>query len=499
MYTVEIYEKVRRAHLIDGKSQRQIARELGIHRRSIQRMLTHSSPPGYQRIVPAARPKLSAHISWIDELLESDKKVHVKQRHSAKRIYERLQEERSYAGSYSTVRTYVALFKQRTKEMFVPLMHEPGMAQCDFGEAFVIINGNKCKAHFLVMQLPFSDGVFVKAYPAENTESFCDAHACAFTFFNGVPKRILYDNTKIAVSKILKDKTRMETKGFIALKSHYLFESAFANVARGNEKGGVENLVGYVRRNFMVPIPAFESFEVFNAYLATCCLKRQAEIKRGHTLTISERLAQESFLPLPALPYESYRMQVGKINSQGLVRFQNNDYSVPTILGQQTVLVKGYVDRVHVIHDHKIVAEHKRSYESESIVFNPMHYLTLLERKAGAFHQAAPLKAWNLPLVFERVQRRLEQKDGKEGVRSYIRILQLLETYPLKDVETALKQALALDVVTEGAILHLVKRCVEKRPLNLVMDNHPAVPSVTVSMPDLNVYGKLGGGCPWKH
>jgi hypothetical protein len=193
-------------------------------------------------------------------------------------------------------------------------------------------------------------------------------------------------------------------------------------------------------------------------------LKRQAEIKRGHTLTISERLAQESFLPLPALPYESYRMQVGKINSQGLVRFQNNDYSVPTILGQQTVLVKGYVDRVHVIHDHKIVAEHKRCYESESIVFNPMHYLTLLERKAGAFHQAAPLKAWNLPLVFERVQRRLEQKDGKEGVRSYIRILQLLETYPLKDVDTALKQALALDVVTEGAILHLVKRCVEKRP-----------------------------------
>jgi transposase len=492
---VEIYEKVRRAHIIDGKSQRQIARELGINRRSIQRMLTHSSPPGYQRIVPVTKPKLSAHISWIDDLLAFDKKVHAKQRHSAKRIYERLKVERSYDGSYSTVRTYVATCKQRSKEMFVPLVHEPGMAQCDFGEAFVIINGQECKAHFLVMQLPFSDGVFVKAYPAENTESFCDAHACAFIFFNGVPKRILYDNTTIAVKKILDDKTRVETKGFTALKSHYLFESAFANVARGNEKGGVENLVGYVRRNFMVPKPEFESFDALNAYLVTCCLKRQSEVKRGHALTIGERLAQESYLPLPALPYESYRSQVGKINSQGLVRFQNNDYSVPTTIGQQTVLVKGYVDVVRIIHDHTIIAEHKRSYASESVVLNPMHYLTLLERKAGAFHQAAPLKGWNLPAVFERVQRRLEHKDGKEGIRSYIRILKLLETYALKDVETALKQALALDVVTEVAIVHLVKRRVEKRPLNLVMTNHPAVPSVTVSMPDLSVYGRLGGGC----
>lgn len=501
MYTVEIYEKVRRSYIIDGKSQRQIARDLGINRRSIQRMLKHSSPPGYQRTRPIKKPKLSTHLSWIDEILELDKKVHAKQRHTAKRIYERLKDECLFEGSYSTVRTYIANQRQRTKEMFVPLVHEPGMAQCDFGEAVAVIAGVECKAHFLVMQLPYCDGVFVKAYPAENTESFCDGHTGAFTFFKGVPKRILYDNTTIAVKKILGNGERVQTTSFIALKSHYLFESAFANVARGNEKGGVENLVGYVRRNFMVPKPVFDSFDAFNEHLLSCCVKRHEEIKRGHTLTIGERFAQEYFLPLPVSAYESCRIQIGKINTQGLVRFQDNDYSVPTTTGQQTVLIKGYVDRVQIIYEHKVIAEHPRSYKKESVVLNPLHYLTLLERKAGAFHQAAPLKAWHLPAVFERVQRRLEAKEGKEGIRSYIRILKLLETYSLNELEAALNQSIHLDVVTEVAITHLVRRHVEQRPMNLSLINYPKVPIVTISSPDLHIYDQLAatGGHSWKH
>lgn len=501
MYKVEIYEKVRRSYTQGGKSQRQLARELGINRRSIQRMLKHSSPPGYQRTLPIPKPKLSSHLSWINDILESDKKAHAKQRYTAKRIHERLKEECSFTGSYSTVRTYIAKQRQRTKEMFVPLIHEPGMAQCDFGEAEAVIDGVECKAHFLVMQLPFCDAVFVKAYPAENTESFCDGHASAFTFFKGVPTRILYDNTTIAVKKILGNGTRVQTTAFIALKSHYLFESAFANVARGNEKGGVENLVGYVRRNFMVPKPVFESFDAFNAHLLRCCLQRHEEIKRGHTLTVGERFAQESFLPLPVYTYESCRTQMGKINSQGLVRFQDNDYSVPTKTGQQSVLIKGYVDHVQIIYEHKVIAEHVRSYKKEDVVLNPLHYLTLLERKAGAFHQAAPLKAWQLPSVFERVQRRLEHKDGKEGIRSYIRILKLLETYSVKELEVSLNQAVLLDVVTEVAIIHLVKRHVEQRPMNLSPINYPKMPIVAISSPDLCIYGQLAatGGRSWKH
>lgn len=491
MYNVQLYEKVRRANIIEGKSQRKIAKELGINRRSIQKMLVHSTPPGYERIVPPPKPKLGDYLSWIDAILEADKKVHAKQRHTAKRIHQRLVAEFSFNGSYSSIRTYIAKKRNSCKEMFVPLSHEPGMAQCDFGEAIVVIAGIECKAHFLVMQLPFSDAVFVKAYPAENTETFCDGHVSAFIFFKGVPKRILYDNTTIAVKKILGDKTRDQTEGFIALKSHYLFIEAFANVARGNEKGGVENMVGYVRRNFMVPKPEFESFEAFNAHLEACCLKRFEEIKRGHKITVSERFAQESFLPLPSIAYECCRVQSGKINSQGLVRFQDSDYSVPTSIGQQNVLIKGYVDCVQILFEQKVIAEHSRTYEKESVVLNPLHYLTLLERKAGAFHQAAPMKAWQLPAVFERIQERLEKKDGKEGIRAYIRILRLLETYSIKEVEIALKAAIVQDIVNEIAIVHLIKRRKEKRPANLSLVNHPRVPAIHVANQNLAIYTRV--------
>jgi transposase len=491
VYRVEIYSLVRIAHFIDGKSQRQVARELSLNRRTVQKIISQSLPLGYQRKQNPATPTLSMHIEWLDEILESDKKVHRKQRHTATRLYQRLKDERDYTGGYTTIRTYVAKKRLNSKEMFVPLSHDPGMAQADFGQAQAIINGIPCTVHFLVIQLPFSDGMFVKAYPSENTESFCEGHVSAFAFFGGVPKRILYDNTTIAVQKILGNGQRQQTVGFLALQSHYLFEQAFANVARGNEKGGVENLVGYSRRNFMVPLPAFENFEGLNMYLESCCRKRQLDVVRGHKETIEVRLSRESFLPLPRIPYECCRVQPGKINSQGLVRFQNNDYSVPTSTGQQKVLVKGYVDRVVIIFQGKNIAEHKRSYGQAEVLFNPLHYLKLLERKTGAFIQAAPLKGWKLPPIFQKVHEILSRKEGKEGSRQYIRLLQLLENYSVTVLEKSLEQAVVLEVVNEDAIKHLVKRQIENRPLNLALINYPAIPIVYVAPTNLNSYTNL--------
>lgn len=491
VYKVEIYSVVRKAYFIQGKSQRRIAEELNINRRTVQKILKQSVPPGYQRQKDPYKPKLSPHQEWIDNILEADKKVHRKQRHTAVRIFNRLKEERGYTGGYSTVRTYIKKKLLRSKEMFVPLVHDPGMGQADFGEAQAIIKGISCTIHFLVMHLPFSDGLFVKAYPCENTESFCDGHVSAFTFFGGVPRRILYDNTSIAVRKILANGQRQQTSAFLALQSHYLFEQVFANVARGNEKGGVENLVGYVRRNFMVPLPDVESFESLNAYLETCCYKRQQEVLRGHQQTIAARLSDEIFYPLPENLYECCRIQSGKINSQSLVRFQDNDYSVPTSVGQQQVLIKGYVDRVVIICDGQIIAQHPRNYAKEEISFNPLHYLKLLERKAGAFVQAAPLKGWKLPPIFEKVHKILHRKDGKEGRRQYIRILQHLENASLEVLEKALEEAVRLEIVTEDAIKHLLKRQLEKKPFHLSLINHPNVPVVRVEQPDLKVYTHL--------
>jgi transposase len=491
VYKVQTYLKVRQAYYNENKSIRQISREIGISRHLVGKMVKNALPPGYVRQKEILRPKLSDHVLWIDEILESDKKAHPKQRHTAKRLYHRLKEERAFTGGYTIVRTYVAKKRLKSKEMFVPLSHDPGMAQCDFGEAMARIQGKLCKAHYLVMQLPFSDDVFVKAFAAENTESFCDGHVSAFIYFGGVPYRILYDNTKIAVKKILKDGKRMQTDAFIALRSHYLFKEGFANVARGNEKGGVENLVGFVRRNFMVPLPDFESFDDLNAHLVACCLKRHDEIKRGHEKTVGQRLMQESFLPLPALPYECCRIQAGKVTSQGLVRFQNNDYSVPTHIGQQQVLIKGYVTLVRIIFENKCIAEHPRCYGREEVLFNPLHYLKLLERKTGAFEQAAPLKGWILPPIFQKVHDILYRKGGKDGRRSYIRILMFLETYGVGELKEALEQAVTQYVVDESVIKHLLRRLVEKKPVNLSLHEHPTVPVVCVPLPDLSVYGAL--------
>ncbi|MEI8296074.1 MAG: IS21 family transposase, partial [Alphaproteobacteria bacterium] len=491
VYKVQTYLKVRQAYNLEGKSERRIANELNVDRRTVRKMLEYSSPPGYKRQKDAVSPKLDPYKEWIDQVLETDKKVHRKQRHTVKRIHHRLRDELGFTGCYTIVRGYVSKKLLKSKEMFVPLAHEPGMAQCDFGEAQVTIAGKSCKAHYLVMQLPYSDAVFVKAYPAENTEAFCDGHASAFIFFGGVPYRILYDNTTIAVKKILDNGMREQTSGFISLKSHYLFTEGFANPARGNEKGGVENLVGFVRRNFMVPRPQYDSFDAFNEHLEHCCRQRQAEVKRGHDETVAQRLLQEQFLPLPGTPYECCRIRSGKINSQGLVRFGNNDYSVPTYIGQQKVLVKGYVDRVVIIFDHKIIAEHKRSYGAEEICFNPLHYLKLLERKIGAFEQAAPLKGWQLPPVFKRVQNALCRKDKKDGLRAYVRILRLLESHTVAELTRALESAVELDIVDEMAIRHLLKRQLEGRPPNLSLLNHPAISLVNVDLPDLSVYGQL--------
>src|ERR1035437_8460477 len=203
MYTVEIYGRVRRAVLVEGQSRRSVAREFGVSRKTIQKMLTYSVPPGYQRQLPIRRPKLGPWLGVIDAILKEDKTRPVKQRHTAKRIFERLKGEHGFSGGYTIVKDYVRGEELHGREMFLPLVHPAGEAQADFGEALVIIAGVEQKAHFLAMDMPHSDDCFVMAFPAETTEAFFEGHARAFEYFGAVPTRILYDNTKIAVARIL--------------------------------------------------------------------------------------------------------------------------------------------------------------------------------------------------------------------------------------------------------------------------------------------------------
>jgi transposase len=302
MYKVEMYLRVRRAYFVEGMSIREAARVFGLHRDTVRKMLKYSVPTGYRRERPPRRPKLDPYKGVIDQILEYDQTLPKKQRHTAKRIFDRLREEHGFPGKYTIVKEYVREHRRQTREMFVPLSHPPGHAQCDYGEALVIIGGVEQKAHYFALDFPHSDGCYVKAYPAETTEAFGDGHASAFVFLGGVPQSILYDNTSLAVAKILGGSRRQRTQAFSELQSHYLFEDRFGRPGKGNDKGKVEGLVGYIRRNFLVPIPSFESFDALNAHLEEQCLKRFEARLRGHSETIGERLERdlEALLPLPA-------------------------------------------------------------------------------------------------------------------------------------------------------------------------------------------------------
>jgi transposase len=333
------------------------------------------------------RPKLDAWVGTIDQILEDDKAEGKKQRHTAKRIFERLRDEHSYTGGYTIVKDYVRLRKPGQREMFVPLEHPPGDAQADFGEAMVVIGGVKRKAHYLAVDLPQSDDCFVMAFPAETTEAFLEGHNHAFAYFSGVPRTILYDNSRIAVARILGDGTRIKTRAFTELQSHYLFAEKFGRPGKGNDKGKVEGLVGYARRNFMVPIPRFATWEKFNAHLLVQCQKRRERKLRGQQQTIGKRFEKdrERLLPLPAAPYEACDQHTTRVTSMSLVRYRTNDYSVPVEWGHREVWVKGFVHEVVICAASELIARHRRSYEREDMIFEPLHYLALLEQKTECF------------------------------------------------------------------------------------------------------------------
>ena len=445
MKLVELYARVRHAVLIEGISTRAAADRFGINARTVAKMLKFSVPPGYVRSKPPFRPKLDEFVGVIDAILAADKERPKKQRHTSKRIFERLRDEHGFTGKITIVKDYVSGWRQRTQEMFVPLVHPPGHAQVDFGEALGVIGGVERKIHYLAMDLPHSDAIFVAAYPAETTEAFCDGHVKGFAFFGGVPQSILYENTKIAVARILGDGRRQRTRVFSELQSHYLFKDRFGRPGRGNDKGKVEGLVGFARRNFMVPVPVFADFEALNVHLLDSCRKRLADRPRGHDGTIGERLAADLAAfqtPLPA-PYDACEKRPGTVNSLSLVRYWNNDYSVPTAYGHRNVLIRGYVHEVVIACGAEVIARHPRSYEHEDFVFNPLHYLALIEQKTNALDQAAPLSGWQLPEEFATMRRLLEARMGKKGKREFVQVLRLMEVFLIEDVTAGVRDAIA--------------------------------------------------------
>ena len=486
------WTEIRRKVLVEGASKRSICRDYGLGWWTLEKILTHSEPPGYRVTTRRHKPKLGDFLVVIDGILEADKDAPRKQRHTARRIFERLRDEYGYTGGVTQVQEAVKDARLHAREVFVPLSHKPGRAQFDFGHAVVRIAGVEVEAALAVMTLPYSDAYFVSAYPRECTETFHAGHVCAYSFFGGVPTRTDYDNTSIAVSKV-KGRERVLTAEFLRLQSHFLFEAHFCSVGRGNEKGHVETHVGYARRNLLVPVPDFASFDALNDYLAACCYADLFRSVRGKPEGKMARLAEDqaAMVALPKESFEIRRVEQATATSLSLVRFDRNDYSVPTAFAHHDVTCLGGVAEVRIVCGTEVVATHSRSWDKEGVFFDPVHYLALLEHKPGAFDFARPLDGWELPQCLLDLRRRLEADLGGGGTREFIKVLRLLERTTMRELAGAVDQALAIGATGSDAITCILAHRSE-RPVGLFsLDGHPHLKSIDIAPPDLSAYRAL--------
>jgi len=495
VYTdMEWWTKVRLEVSRGEKSKRGVLREEGIGWATLKKIMTYSEPPGYRLQEARPKPKIGPYLERIAQILEEDKSLPKKQRHTAKRIYGRIR-EMGYGGKYTQVKDAVRELVRLKQEVFMPLIHRPGEAQVDFGHALVRISGVLKKVVFFVMALPYSDAFFVMAFERECTESYWEGHVRAFESFGGVPNRISYDNSKVFVSKIVGARDRKLTDGFLKLQSHYLFREHFCRVGRANEKGVVEGVVKFARLNFFVPVPEVRDLNELNEKLAQMCREDLKRRLRGKAGTKAETLKEDqaAFLALPAAPFDACRKQPTRANSLSLVRFDDNDYSVPVDYAHHDILVKGYVERVVLCHKDAVVAEHVRSWGKEGVFFDYRHYLGLLERKPGSLDHARPLMDLDLPECFDTLRRRLQGEERKEGegLREFIRVLRRLEDHPMDRLRAAVEKALLIHAHSRDAVSQFLVPRFSWQNTTFLLDGCKHLRLIRVSKPDLSAYRNL--------
>jgi transposase len=449
MIQVEDREAIRRAYFVEHKSIRAIARELQHGRHVIREALASAEAPSYRLSSPRAAPRLGTFKAVIDGLLAENANAPRKQRYTARKIFKQLKAQ-GYLGSEVTVRRYVAQQRQseRKRQVFLPLEFDPGHdAQVDWGEAQAILDGQQQTIQYFELRLNFSRKVFARAYPSQKQEAFFDAHVAAFHYLGGIPHTLTYDNLTPAVRRVLEGHRREEQRAFIAFRSHYLFESRFCTPGQGHEKGGVESGIGFVRRNFLVPLPNFPDFDSLNAHLLAECQKDDARIVERQPMTIGQAwaLEQPQLRPLPAYDFDCSRTVQVTLNAYSQVTFETNRYSVPVEFAYRQFVLKAYPFHIEVLHGTQVVVRHPRSYGRQEDICDPLHYLPLLEQRPGAFEHAKPLRQWRARWspVYEQLLADLQANRDGEGIPEFVRILKLHRDHPAGLIEQAITRALA--------------------------------------------------------
>lgn len=478
---MELFEQIRREYEFGVGTIAGISRKLGVHRRMVREALRSAEPAATKPQQRRLR-KLDSASDFIDRILRADVSAPPKQRHTARRIFDRLRLELSgFSGSQRTVRGYVQRRRQQLglerREVFVPQTYAWGSeAQVDWYEAWATLSGERVKLQVFEMRSMGSGAAYHRAYARATQQAFLEAHQLAFAYFGGVFRVLRYDNLKSAVKQVLRGHRREETSRFIAFRSHWRFRSEFCNPARGNEKGGVEGEGGYFRRNHWVPLPEARDLDELNLYLEQCCREDQGRVLAGRTETVGAAMLieQSHLLALAAEPFELAEVSFPTVDGLRCVRVRTNRYSVPLRPGTK-IEARVNADSVELWHEGRRVARHERCYSRQQQVLDLEHYLDVLERKPGALAGSTALAQWRQsgrwPESFDRLWHELIMRHGRQhGTRQMIELLQLGTGDGWSRLRSAVEQALTLGCHDVAAIRHLMLVEHFDRPLVAAID-----------------------------
>lgn len=481
---MEQFEAIRRDHAREGLSIRELAKRHGVHRRAVRQALASAVPPPKRSPQDRPAPALGPFRAIVDAWLAADRELPRKQRHTARRVWQRLVEEHGAVVSERQVCRYVRERRRELGELgeaFVPLIAEAGVeAEVDWGEATVVLRGQRCVVHLFVMRACFSGAGFVMAFERETQQAFLEAHVAALEWFGGVFDVVRYDNLKAAVAQVLKGRRRVESDRFVALRSHYMFESVFCQTGQrgAHEKGGVEgDGVGRFRRRHLVPLPEIGSLAELNERLEEACWTDLERTIRGRRVTVGEALDSERRL-LNALPRERFdtaEQATPRVDSKAMVTVRQNRYSVPVGLVGLRVHARIGASEISILHDGRAVAVHERLSGRFGASAQLDHYLELLALKPGALARSLALsqarERGRWPDCFDELWKLIEQRVGRsEAARQIVDVLLLCREHGPARVELAVRGALTAGAHDGRAVAILARQAQRPTPAALELD-----------------------------
>jgi len=491
------YEMIRTAHRVYGKNISEMAVITGHSRNTIKKAI-RGEPWGYTERSHQPFPVLEKYMPIIDGWLIGDKESPKKQRHTARRIYNRLVDEHGYKGSEPTVRRYVRFAKLSlgigAPCAFVPCDPEAGYeAEVDWGEATAILAGEKVRVNFFCMRSKYSGKHFVRYYPCERQPAFFDGHIRAFEFFGGVFPVLIYDNLTAAVQKVLRGRDRVEQEAFVKFKAYYSFAARFCNPDSGHEKGGVEGLVGFARRNYMVPVPEAADMENLNEKVLRQCMAYGNHKMAGRDRMVNELYEEEKahLLALPDTAFSNVQPSEGRVDKYATVIVDKNRYSVPSRYAGFKVKVLLYVDRVEIFVGTKRLAVHERVYGNNKWRLDPDHYLDLIQQRPMAFNSARPIRQWRRnwsPAMHALLARFCHAQGETKGIKDFIAVLMFYRDYGAGEIEAAVDLAMEHNISSSDGVRHLLAYANGRDASIAPLATWPSLPA-----PDVSVYGQLGG------